>query len=507
MLSAAADSHGARTAIHEAAGNTGVTYTELKEASADFARHARGAGVRPGDTIGLLSDNRLEFVLSLFGLSSLGAAAALIDPRVAPGEVRARLQAVGARAVLTTTPSENGIWPVPAFPVRAHRDSHGLALTLTMDSHTSLADCGQGSPALPPGCELILFTAGSTGRPKAVPLTGTNLGSSVGGLISSLGLGPSDATLLAMPLFHGHGLMGGLLATLASGGRVALPSSGRFSAHSFWPEMTDLGATWYTAVPSIHQILLLRASSEYPGPGKAPLRFIRSCSAPLSAATARKLTSTFHAPVVRAYGMTETAHQTASAQLNHLVSSDEGYVGVPTGVEVGIIASDGSPVPIGEEGEIVVHGPSVMPGYLGDDSADPALAGGRFRTGDLGRVDADGALHLTGRIKELINRGGEKISPESVESVLAQHPQVVEAVAFGIPDPLYGERVAAAVTLAGGSTATPDALRAFCGEHGSGILVPDRIMIVPRMPLTAKGTADRRALVSRATSDEGSVPR
>ncbi|MFE1961061.1 AMP-binding protein [Streptomyces sp. NPDC059479] len=507
MLTAAAASHGAHTAVHGTAGNTGATYTELTEASADFARQAQRASIRRGDTIGLLSDNRLEFVISLFGLSSLGAVTAPIDPRLAPGEVRTRLQAVGARAVLTTTPPENDIWSVPAFHVRAHRGSHGPALTLTTDPHTSLADRGQGSPALHPGCELILFTAGSTGRPKAVPLTGTNLGSSVGGVISSLRLGASDATLLAMPLFHGHGLMGGLLATLASGGRVALPSSGRFSAHSFWPEMTDLGATWYTAVPSIHQILLLRASSEYPGPHEAPLRFIRSCSAPLSAATAQKLTSAFHAPVVRAYGMTETAHQTTSAQLDNLTGSDEGYVGVPTGVEVDITAPDGSSVPIGEEGEIVVHGASVMPGYLGDESVEPALADGRFRTGDLGRLDSDGALHLTGRIKELINRGGEKISPESVESVLAQHPQVVQAVAFGIPDPLYGERVAAAVTLAGGSTATPDALREFCGKHGSGILVPERIMIVPRMPLTAKGTADRRALACRATSGEGSVPR
>ncbi|QXE33843.1 AMP-binding protein [Streptomyces sp. GMY02] len=507
MLTAAAASHGARTAIHGAAGDNGVTYTELKEASADFARRAQRAGVRPGDIVGLVSDNRLEFVLSLFGLSSLGAVVAPIDPRLDPEEVRTRLQAVGARAVLTTMPPEKDIWSVPALQVRAHRDSHGPALTLTTDPHSSPADRGQESLALPPGCELILFTAGSTGRPKAVPLTGTNLGSSVRGVISSLRLGPSDATLLAMPLFHGHGLMGGLLATFASGGRVALPSSGRFSAHSFWPEMTALGATWYTAVPSIHQILLLRASSEYPGPGEAPLRFIRSCSAPLSATTAQKLTSTFQAPVIRAYGMTETAHQTASAQWNNLANADERYVGVPTGVEIGISAPDGSSVPIGEEGEIVVRGASVMPGYLGDEPADTVFAGGRFRTGDLGRLDADGSLYLTGRIKEQINRGGEKISPESVESVLAQHPQVVEAVAFGIPDPLYGERVAAAVTLTDGSTATPDALREFCGKHGSAILVPDRIMIVPRMPLTAKGTADRPALARRATNDEGPAPR
>jgi acyl-CoA synthetase (AMP-forming)/AMP-acid ligase II len=266
-----------------------------------------------------------------------------------------------------------------------------------------------------------------------------------------------------MPLFHGHGLLAGLLATLASGGSAYFPSTGAFSAHLFWPDIIRLGVTWYTAVPTIHRILLNRAAEEYPRSSPPELRFIRSCSAPLDEELATLIMATFRAPIISAYGMTETSHQVSSNPLPIHGSNKTSTVGLPTGVEIRIAAEDGRDVATGGVGEIWVRGATVTSGYLNNSEANSVSFVDRwFRSGDLGSRDADGYLYVRGRIKEITNRGGEKISPGDVDAVLLSNPKVLEAASFGESDAMYGENVQAAVILRLGKEATENELRDYC---------------------------------------------
>ena len=347
---------------------------------------------------------------------------------------------------------------------------------------------------------LLMFTAGTTSAPKLVPLTHGNIVASVQSISSGYDLSPQDVTLIVMPLFHGHGLVAGLLATLASGGSAFLPSTGGFSAHLFWQDVVRLGVTWYTAVPTIHRILLNRASQEYPSSPVA-LRFIRSCSAPLDEKLAAAMIATFQAPLISAYGMTEASHQVSSNPLPIHGSNKTSSVGLPTGVEIRIVAEDGKDAATGSIGEIWVRGATVTTGYLNNPEANSAsFVDGWFRSGDLGSRDADGYLFLRGRLKEIINRGGEKISPGDIDAVLLSNPKVLEAASFGGSDAIYGENVQAAVILRQGVEATEGELRDYCRSRLSAFEIPQRIYIVADFPRTAKGSTDRRALAVQFTA-------
>ena len=357
----------------------------------------------------------------------------------------------------------------------------------------------------PPGgtdLALLMFTTGSTGTPKIVPLTHRNLRASVAGIVSTYHLGPGDATLLIMPMFHGHGLVAGLLATLASSGAAYLPSTGRFSAHLFWDEIATAHATWYTAVPTVHQILLARAGTDYPADRPPALRFIRSSSAPLAPAVLARTQEHFSAPVIPAYGMTETAHQAASNPLPGDGICKAASVGMATGLDIQISTAGGTPAAAGETGEVCVRGPALTSGYLGDPQATAeAFTGGWFRTGDLGHVDSDGYLFLSGRTKDMINRGGEKIAPQSVESALLSDPAVEDALAFPAPDPKYGEQVNAAVILQPGHRASQTELQQHCQGVLSAFEIPAKIYFLDRLPRTAKGDGDRHALAAALTGE------
>jgi acyl-CoA synthetase (AMP-forming)/AMP-acid ligase II len=299
-----------------------------------------------------------------------------------------------------------------------------------------------------------------------------------------------------MPLFHGHGLLAVLLSSLASGGCVLLPERGRFSAHTFWDDMRAAAATWFTAVPTIHQILLQRSARDYPGQDAVQLRFVRSCSAPLDTVTARAMERTFRAPVLSAYGMTETTHQATSQPLPLRGPAKQGSVGTATGVDLRVVDKDGRACPPGTVGEVWVHGPTVARGYLANPAATAhSFADGWFRTGDLGLVDENGYLFLTGRIKNIINRGGEKISPEHVEAVLAECSGVTEAAVFAIPDATYGERVGAAVVIAEGESVAPEEILQDSRDRLAPFEVPELLKVVAALPHTAKGALDRRAVV------------
>ncbi len=353
---------------------------------------------------------------------------------------------------------------------------------------------------------LLMFTGGTTGPPKLVPLTHRNIAASIENISSAYALSPNDATLLVMPLFHGHGLIAGLLSTLASGGSAYVPSTGAFSAHLFWPDVLRLGVTWYTAVPTIHRILLNRASHEYPKSSPVPLRFIRSCSAPLDEELAAATTATFRAPMISAYGMTETCHQLSSNPLPVNGPNKTSSVGLATGVEIRIVDENGRDVPSGSVGEIWVRGATVTSGYLNNPEANAAsFVDGWYRSGDLGNKDEDGYIFLGGRLKEMINRGGEKISPQDVDEVLLSHPKVLEAASFGEADKFYGENVEAAVILRPGMQATESELQDYCRTRLSAFKVPQRIHLVANFPRTAKGSTDRHALAVRFAASESTV--
>ena len=281
---------------------------------------------------------------------------------------------------------------------------------------------------------------------------------------------PEDRTMLVMPLFHVHGLLAGFLAPLHSGGSVIVPP--KFSASEFWDDFSTHKANWYTAVPTIHQILL-----KNPPPKSIPqIRFIRSCSSPLSPKTFHELEKAFNAPVLEAYAMTEAAHQMTSNPLPP-AKRFPGSVGIGQGVEVKIIDQAGKEVPQGSEAEICIRGTNVTKGYLNNPEANKTsfTKEGFFRTGDQGKQDEDGYVIITGRIKELINKGGEKISPIELDNAIAQNPAVGEAVSFAIPDDMYGQEIGLAVVLKDGQKMTVDELRTWIASKVAKFKVPKKV--------------------------------
>jgi acyl-CoA synthetase (AMP-forming)/AMP-acid ligase II len=282
-----------------------------------------------------------------------------------------------------------------------------------------------------------------------------------------------DRTLLVMPLFHVHGLLAGFLAPLASSGSVVVPQ--KFSASEFWRDFVTHKANWYTAVPTIHQILL---KSPSPSP-KPNIRFIRSCSSPLSPKTFHELEKAFDAPVLEAYAMTEAAHQMTSNPLPSVGKRQPGSVGIGQGVEVQILDQAGKQLPQGSEGEICIKGENVTAGYINNEAANKSsfTQDGFFRTGDQGKKDKGGYVFITGRIKELINKGGEKISPIELDNVIAQHPAISEAVSFAMEDEMYGQDVGIAVVLKNKENLSEKDLRSWLAERLAKFKLPKKVSL------------------------------
>jgi acyl-CoA synthetase (AMP-forming)/AMP-acid ligase II len=353
-----------------------------------------------------------------------------------------------------------------------------------------LAGAASGSCRSPADDEvaLVLHTSGTTSRPKRVPLTHANLTVSAKNIADTYKLTAEDVSLCVMPLFHVHGLVGSTLATFYSGGTVVVPPA--FNALSFWPLAEKYRATWFSAVPAIHLMLLARAKGQGRPAGAERLRFIRSCSSALAPATMAELESRFGVPVLEAYGMTEASHQMASNPLPPAARLP-GSVGAGTGVDIAIMNDQGALLGAGAQGEVVIRGPNVTRGYEDNPEANAAsFTAGWFRTGDEGILDAAGYLRLVGRIKELIVRGGEKISPREIDELLALHPAVSEVVTFGAPHRIYGEEVAAAVVLK--APATEAELIAWCRRQLADFKCPQTIHIVEKIPRTATGKVQRR---------------
>jgi acyl-CoA synthetase (AMP-forming)/AMP-acid ligase II len=485
------------------ADRTPIRYRDLMRLVDDLTRRLKRGGLRSGDRVGLRAASNAEFVVGLLAASRADLVVVPLDPALPVGEQRGRSEAAGSRVVLIDGPDGQGAGDegepaVPWWPIAV--TVHEGTVAVTLDAATAPNRAVSTPEGLRDDDSMIMFTGGTTGIPKMVPWTRGNIASSVRAIIAGYRLGPQDATVAVMPLYHGHGLLAALLSTLASGGRVLLPARGRFSAHTFWDDIDAVHATWYTAVPTIHQILLERAGADRSGNKRAALRFIRSCSAPLTPETAQALQEEFSAPVVCAYGMTEGTHQVATTSIGQIENpaATTGLVGRSSGPEIRISGSDGQPMLAEAVGEVWLHGPTVVRGYLGDPAITAAnFTDGWLRTGDLGSLSAAGDLTIRGRIKELINRGGEKISPERVEGVLAGHPNVLEVAVFGVPDKMYGETVAAVIVPQESASPTPEELTEFCRDRLAPFEIPAEFQVAAELPHTAKGSLDRRAVADQ----------
>ncbi len=355
-----------------------------------------------------------------------------------------------------------------------------------------------GGFAQPGDVALVLHTSGTTSRPKIVPLTHENLCTSAYNIQSAYELSSTDRCLNVMPLFHIHGLIAAILSTLVSGASVVCTSG--FDDAQFFGWLDTFQPTWYTAVPTMHQAVLKRAIANSDIVARHPLRFIRSCSAALPPQVMAELERTFGVPVLEAYGMTEAAHQMSSNPLPP-AERKPGSVGIATGPDVAIMDQTDRLVQSGTKGEIVIRGANVTAGYENNPEAnESSFTDGWFRTGDEGYLDGDGYLLITGRLKEIINRGGEKVAPREVDEALLDHPAVAQAVTFAVPHTTLGEDVAAAVVLHQDASVSEQELRSTAFDRLADFKVPSQIVIVDEIPKGPTGKLQRIGLYDKLAS-------
>lgn len=475
----------ASTAIIVPEAGIQLTYAQLRDQVMTMADALAALGIQKGDRVATVLTNGLPAIVSFLAASIAGTAAPL-NPGYRLDEFNFYLEDTSAKILLCP--------PDGAADARKAAEGKVPIHALEMDStgFVRIADAPKNhkSPApSPDDVALVLHTSGSTGRPKRVPIRHRNIAASAHNIVHHYALSPNDVALCAMPLFHVHGLVASTISTLLSGGTVVVPS--KFNPLSFWRTVRDCRVTWYSAVPTIHQLLLARAGNERPA-GSEGLRFIRSCSAALPPEMMAKMEQTFGAPVLEAYGMTEASHQMSSNPLPP-AARKPGSVGPGTGVKIGIMDDLGNLLAQGDRGEVVIQGPNVVDGYENNPEANAkSFTKGWFRTGDQGFLDAEGYLSLTGRLKELINRGGEKIAPREIDELLLTHPAVAEAVAFGMPHKTWGEEVAAAVVLR--EPQDEAAILNFCKERLADFKCPKKVFIVETLPRTASGKIQRGAV-------------
>ena len=507
LLDVLAAAPGNRTALIVPEAGIRVSYEALRGQVAALADALAAAGIQRGDRVAMALPNGLPVIVSFLAASVAGTAAPL-NPSYRREEFSFFLEDTSAKVLLL--PPDGGSPDVGSHPGKDARLAAAdkipvLTVEMAADGTVSLSPPAlstsrsvSASAPSPEDVALVLHTSGSTGRPKRVPLKHRNLAASVQNIADTYQLGPDDVSLTVMPLFHVHGLVASVLSTLFTGGTVVVPS--RFHPLSFWRTVRDYRATWYSAVPTMHQLLLARVGKGNETPaGAESLRFIRSCSAPLPVEAAQRVEAVFGAPVLEAYGMTEASHQMTSNPLPPKPRKF-GAVGPGTGVRISIMDLEGGHLASGQTGEVVIQGPNVIEGYENNLEANrSSFVAGWFRTGDQGVLDADGYLRLVGRIKELINRGGEKIGPPEIDEVLLSHPLVSEAVCFGVPHKTLGEEVAAAVVLR--EAASEADLLAYCRERLAEFKCPKKIHVVKEIPRTATGKVQRRAVAAAFLSE------
>lgn len=492
-----------------APGRPPLTYGALGARIEHLVGTLRGFGIAPSDRIAVALPRGADSALALIAVAS-SCACVPVNPDLTADELQRYFSELKLTALVT----------------RADMNSAGRDVARALDiavidfvpgPETDLGGCELIGPTLGPASAsgaaraeddaFILLTSGTAARPKMVPLTHLNVCLSAQNAGRVLSLAPHDRLLNVLPLFHAHGLISGLLTAIAAGSSVIATTG--FDAPSFFGWMRDLQPTWYTAVPTIHRALLTAAEANPELVRSSSLRVIRSASASLAPAILNGLEATFGVPVLETYGMTEATSQIAA---NPFELRKIGSVGRAAGPEIAIMDETGRPLASGERGEIMLRGPNMSRGYYNDEAAtQAAFRNGWFRTGDLGYLDADDYLFIVGRIKDIINRGGQKISPLEVEEVLLAHPAVLEAGVFAVPHAKLGENVAAVVVLRPDSEATSDQLRQFARKRLAAYKVPSLIRSVAALPKGASGKVKRNALAELISAehddDETQLPR
>ncbi|SDI27784.1 acyl--CoA ligase [Lutimaribacter saemankumensis] len=479
-----------------------LSYGALRDLSADVASTLHGLGIGRGDRVAIVLPNGPEMATAFFTVAQVATTAPL-NPAYREEEYEFYLEDLKAKALIMADDYDG-----PALPaarkfgvaiLRLSFDAAAPAGSFTLSSEQSLGACDTAQPA-EDDVALILHTSGTTSRPKIVPLLQSNVYASAQNILESLALTPSDRCLNVMPLFHIHGLIAAVSASLAAGAQISCAPG--FNALRFFAQLEEVRPTWYTAVPTMHQAILARADRNAAIIENAGLRFLRSSSASLPAPVMRSLVDTFGAPVIEAYGMTEATHQMCC---NPLPPREQkpGSVGVAAGPEVRIAdEAEDRLLGAGATGEVVISGPNVTPGYEGNPKANESsffMAEGKrwFRTGDQGAFDDEGYLSLTGRLKEIINRGGEKISPLEVDAVMLSHPEIAQVVCFAVPHDKLGEEIAAAVVLKEGSSLDERAIRDFTAQHVADFKVPRSVVILEEIPKGATGKIQRIGMAEK----------
>jgi acyl-CoA synthetase (AMP-forming)/AMP-acid ligase II len=483
-----------RPALRATEGRPALTYGALRELAARTVATLNARGIGRNDRVAIVLPNGPEMA-SVFVTVACGATTAPLNPSYREDEFAFYIDDLKAKALIVAkgveTPARAaaaklGVPVLEVVPGAAAGD-----FTLEGGAPGTAASTGT---AQEDDVALVLHTSGTTARPKIVPLSHGNVTASARNIGACLALTPADACLNVMPLFHIHGLIAAVLSSLGAGGAVCCTPG--FDALRFFRWMDEEKPTWFTAVPTMHQAILSRAERNREIIARVPLRFIRSSSASLPGPVMEQIEATFGCPLVESYGMTEASHQMCSNPLGG--PRKPGKVGQAAGPEVAIMDDDGTILPQGEIGEVVIRGPNVTKGYEANPEANAkAFTDGWFRTGDQGMFDEDGFLMLTGRLKELINRGGEKVSPLEVDGVLSGHPAVAQVLCFAIPHAKLGEEVGAAVVLRDGHELTERELRDFAAKSLADFKVPRKVVFVPEIPKGATGKLMRIGLAEK----------
>ena len=457
-------------------------------------------GIGRNDRVAIVLANGPEMAACFIACAS-GVASAPLNPAYRADEFEFYLSDLNAKALIVERGSAS-----PAIEVAIKLGVRLIDLVVaegaaagsfTLVPRDGAAPAAKRRPvyAEPDDVSMLLHTSGTTSRPKIVPLSQANLVASATHIARTLAYTSADCGLNIMPLFHIHGLIAGVLAPLAAGSQVFCTPG--FNALKFFGWMDEARPSWYTAVPTMHQAIVGRASKNADVIARHPLRFMRSSSSSMPPQVIKELEAAFGAPLIESYGMTEAAHQMASNPLPPAVRKP-GSVGVAAGPDVQIMGTDGALLPRGETGEIVIQGANVTAGYENNPKANAeGFLNGWFRTGDQGVMDSEGYLSITGRLKEIINRGGEKVSPREVDEILMDHPAVAQVVCFGMPHPKLGEEVAAVVVLRDGQAATERELQQFVATRAADYKVPKKILFMDEIPKGATGKLQRIGMAAK----------
>jgi acyl-CoA synthetase (AMP-forming)/AMP-acid ligase II len=479
-----------------APGRKALSYAGLRALTERTIAGINDLGAGRGDAVAIVLPNGPEMAAAFVAIGA-GAVTAPLNPAYTADEFEFYLDDLDAKLLVvqagddTPAVAAAGKLGIPVARLEADPGAPAGEFTLSGDK----AKASNGGPATAEDVALVLHTSGTTARPKIVPLTHANVCASASHIAESLALTTADHCLNVMPLFHIHGLIAALLSSLYAGASITCTPG--FNALKFFGWLDEIKPSWYTAVPTMHQAILGRAGRNEASVAAAKLRFIRSSSASLPPQVMTELEATFGAPVIEAYGMTEAAHQMASNPLPPR-ERKAGSVGVAAGPEIAVMGPDNALLPASGIGEIVIRGPNVTAGYQNNPDANAkSFTNGWFRTGDQGVMDDEGYLRITGRLKEIINRGGEKISPREVDEVLMDHPAVAQAVTFAIPHDKLGEDVAAAIVFKDGASATEAEVRSFAREQLADMKVPRTIVFLDEIPKGATGKLQRIGLAEK----------